>query len=470
MTESESLPEHLQLTEGCPLETALSPLLSAAGVEQDAFVEAAGHLVRVQPTFKAGMAKLTPRRRIGSIRIGALRIDVLPRLAVREMVMLIRYALGGKIDSVSRTDLPTDKAGLEELLCTALADEATRIRQIGWSRQYERRRERLPVLRGRPDFLGSFPWDEDHVSSIVCTYHLLTGDNLDNRLLLAALETASLLDVTANTKRRLFEHRKVWSAIAGPWYPTIQDYETARSRYTRLSEHYRLVHNLGELLVLGHRPSAPIEAGGVTAGGFAIDMPWLFEKFVERLTAEIAGSLGMKVEAQCPDREALLDAKGGIYRGVRPDLVVYRGNRPVAVVDAKYKDYWPGRGQTDAPDSRVSNADIYQLFFYAQRLQHRYNLPFPPNALIVAPVPAPNERGGRRVVGEQYTEVTWRAGVEKAGHVRLVLVPVTDILRAMAARNDWAVQQSDFVSLFIGKLVGSTTPKHAIGLGQVERA
>lgn len=470
MKKTDSLPKHIQLTEGTPLETALAPLLSAAGVEQDVLVEALRRLVTVHPSFDSGMVRLVPGLTIGSVRVGSLRIDVLPRLAVQEMVTLIRYALGGKIAPISRTDLPTAKVGLEELLCTVLADEATRIRQIGWSRQYEKRRERLRVIRGRPDFLGSFPWDEERMSSLVCRYHLLTGDNLDNRLIRAALETSSLLDVTANTKRRLFEHRTAWSAIAAPCYPTLQDFESARSRYTRLSEHYRLAHNLGEVLMKGMRPSAPIKPGGVVAGGFALDMPWLFEEFVERLTIEIAGPIGLRVEAQQPDRGALLDAKGSIYRRVRPDLVVYRGNQPVAVVDAKYKDYWPGREQTDIPARRISNEDIYQLFFYAQRLQRRHNLPFPPKALIVAPVPASDERGDRRVVGEQFTEVTWRAGNARAGYVQLVLVPITEIFRAMVVTKDWMVKHSSFVSFCRSTLIGSVATKGTAAPGQANVA
>ena len=343
--------------------------------------------------------------------------------------------------------MPSDRVGLEELLCTALVDEATRIRQIGWSRQYEKRRERLGVVRGSPDFLGSFPWDEERISSLVCNFHLLTGDNLDNRLVRRALEIACLLEVASQTRRRIFEHRKVWEAIATASHPTPQDFETARSRYTRLSEHYGLAHNLGELLLMGLRPSSPVDASGVTAAGFALDMPFLFEKFVERLTAEIAAPLGMRIEAQQPDRGALLDARGGIYRRVRPDLVVYRGNRPSAIIDAKYKEYWRGQELTDSPVRRISNDDVYQLFFYAQRLQRRYNLPSPPKAIILAPVPASDEREGQRIVGHEYTEVTWQAGNERAGHLQLVLVPMTDILRAVATTKDWKSQQSEFISL-----------------------
>jgi 5-methylcytosine-specific restriction endonuclease McrBC regulatory subunit McrC len=259
----------------------------------------------------------------------------------------------------------------------------------------------------------------------------LTCDNLDNRLVRATLEQAPMMEVTASTRRSLMEHRQLWSALAGLVPAGAQQFALARRRYTRLSEHYRLAHALGELIFLGRRPGAPFDAGAVTTGGLTLDMADLFERFVQRLLSEGLAAEGLRVRTQGADHGAILDRDGFVYRRVRPDLVVYRRNVPVAVVDAKYKDYWRASTGSQYPCDKVSNEDLYQLFFYAQRLQLRHALPAPPPAVIVAPLPAADERDAP-MVGPRHTHLQWRAGAAEASQLRLLFAPMTDVLRAIA--------------------------------------
>ena len=53
-----------------------------------------------------------------------------------------------------------------------------------------------------------------------------------------------------------------------------------------------------------------------------LDMAVLFERFVSRLVGEWAHGQGLRSELQGPDRGALLDAAGAVYRQVRPDIIV----------------------------------------------------------------------------------------------------------------------------------------------------
>lgn len=218
--------------------------------------------------------------------------------------------------------------------------------------------------------------------------------------------------------------------------PSSGDFTRARSRYTRLSEHYRLAHNLSELITMRRRPAELFGEGDVATKGLILEMPFLFERFVERLVDDWARPVGLRVAPQQPDRGALLDARGEIYRRVQPDLVLYRQDRPTVVIDAKYKDYWRSKEPSGVPDRRISNADLYQLFFYAQRLQLKHGLPAPPAAFIVAPRPALDECEGREIE-ERYLSVAWRAGREQAGEVRLINLPLTDILRSMRQTARW---------------------------------
>ena len=374
----------------------------AAGMPVDDLASDLRGIVRLEPAWQHGKVRFRARQSIGAVQVGSLRVEVLPRLAAREAAAFIRYALGGKVDPTLRASFPMGPSpGLDELVAHVLADEAERIWQVGLSRLYAQRHEPLRVLRGRPDFLASFPWDRKRQDSVVCSYHLLTCDNLDNRLMRAGLEHACLLEITPRTRARLLAHRRRWTYAAAAMHPEAEHFAEARRRYTRLSEHYGLAHSLSEIILARKRPATLFQSGSVVSSGMVLSMPLLFEKFVERLMRDELVADDVRVESQRPDQRALLDGEGRLYSRVRPDLVLYREDKPILVVDAKYKEYWPAAPSSLEPAHRVQNADLYQLFFYALRLQLRYGLEAPPAACIVSPLPAENERGGRHEIGSR---------------------------------------------------------------------
>lgn len=422
---------HITLAERGTTEEDQAELQRATGLSREQLNARLHPLAKLGPSWTPGRISLIAGSNVGTVQIGALRFDVRPRLAAAEMVSLLRFTLGGDAKAWQRSQIAPGSHGIDELLATVFADELTALRQMGLSRLYVNRVEALPALRGRPDFLASFPWNDRGMATITCRFHELTCDNLDNQLLGMALQRATLMETSVPTRRRLMEHRQVWSEIASPLKgDASQAFSTARERYTRLSEHYRLAHNLAELIVLGRQPSHLFERGTTRTGGVCVDMASLFERFVERLIRERLRPMGLRVESQETDRTALRDAFGFTYARIRPDLVVYREDRPVAVVDSKYKEYWPAAGDSE-PKQRISNEDLYQLFFYAQRLQLRHDLESPPAAFIVAPLPAQDERD-RPVIDARYTVVQWQAGATAACSVSLLLLPLTDTLRHLA--------------------------------------
>jgi 5-methylcytosine-specific restriction enzyme subunit McrC len=424
------LPENAQLARPRLLVEA------AAGVPLDILSERLGAFVTLRRSLEGDDVEFIAGTKVGSVQVGGLRVDVMPRLGSPELATLIRYALGGPVEAMERSHIGHERVGLDELLCLIFAEELAQIRQIGLSRRYVDRRQWVSALRGRPDFLGSFPWNDAGMASIVCRFHELTCDNLDNQLVLAGLERACLMAVSVDTRRKLLDHRQAWASLASPMSAAGRsEFAKARGKYTRLSEHYRLGHNLAEIILQGLSPAAVYEAGEQPTRGLYVDIPYLFERFVERLLRNAIKGRGLRIESQQSDRGALIDAEGNLYRSVRPDLMLYDQDTPVAVLDAKYKDYWEADPGSGAPKQRISNEDLYQLFFYAQRLQIRHQLATAPAAVIVSPLPAEDERYGGAVIGKRYRRVVWRAGAGDEVGVSLMLLPMTRILRALRAHR-----------------------------------
>jgi len=153
---------------------------------------------------------------IGVIETHGLRVQVRPRLSAREFITLIRYALSGNIppDHFRSHSELTWETGFEDALCMLLNDEAREILRVGLSRRYEERREPLDVLRGRPLWERNFPWQGGKAREIVCRYHKLTYNNLDNRLLLSGLKSAAVLARSEDVRRGIFQHLKTFRELA----------------------------------------------------------------------------------------------------------------------------------------------------------------------------------------------------------------------------------------------------------------
>lgn len=420
----------VDIEEGDETAVPLRDLEEASGLGRQELTERLSGLVTLRPSFARGKSVLSAGRRVGSLSVGELKINVRPRLSQNELARLIRYAWKRDI-AHGRTYVRTETEGLDELVGALLADEARSIQERGLSRRYEERTERMRTLRGRPKFAESFPWNDEGNSSQVCSYHLLTADNINNRLVRAALRRATLLDVSLETRRKLSRLHNIWQSVASEMSPTPADFLRARQRYDRLSEHYALAHRLGELILNGRRPHGLFDHD-VASAGLSLDMASLFETFAERTLGEwIAASReDMHIRAQQSDAAALVDKQGDVYRRVRPDLIVYdESGQPIAVVDAKYKAYW-AEDDTGTPVRKVSNADTYQLFFYAQRLQIRYGLAEAPKAFILAPLPAEDERTGQKTIDSRYRRISWRAtSDETPGTLHLLFLPMTRLLR-----------------------------------------
>jgi 5-methylcytosine-specific restriction endonuclease McrBC regulatory subunit McrC len=397
-------------------------------------------IVTVIPVWENDQYQLKADSRVGAVTINSLRVQILPRLSASEFCTLLSYAISGKVPPSllrSSSELTWD-IGFENALGMLLCNEVNEIRRIGLSRRYEEHIETIGVLRGKPLWDKCFPLNSEDNEKICCRYHRLTYDNTDNRMLHAGLKRAWMLVSDERTKAGLLQHLKVLSNMATEDSPDISQFEKAEHEYNRLNRHYKVAHELSRMFLFSLRPTSIFNTGPHIIPGVILNMAELFERFVERFMIDFLGSAGFKVKAQPSDYRALMDGVGHHYASVRPDLEVWRYKNLVGVIDAKYKPYWRAKDVLLKPFKKIANEDLYQLFFYQQRLQHRHNLAKPPAALIAAPLPEIDERNETPVIPERYSRVVFQAGGEKAGEVRLILVPVTRFVRLIKERNSLA--------------------------------
>jgi hypothetical protein len=376
------------------------------------------------------------RYRVGRLRLRNLTITVPPDIAPDLFVDLFLYAYGVDLERfVRRPTAPvelgpaTRREFFLKLLAYLLVEATERLLTRRIARAYTALEERIQVLRGRPRWTRDFGHHPNE--GVTCRHYVLQTDNVLNRLVLAGLRAAGpLLRDTpwvSHCQNQVF----IWRSIASEALPRPEDFILAERGVNRLTEHYRPVLALSRAVTLGLAPEDPFSGASSPFQTLEFSLPILFERFVFRVLRGAAAELDLEVHYRRTDPQAILDGSGESYRSVEPDIVLFRRGRPVAVIDAKYKPrYVTGRpARRIPPQDRVSNADIYQLFFYQSRLMNLYRLEEPCDAVIVAPqVP-----GARPTPDAVCRTLIWRSGDPGEAPLRLLVIPVplADILASI---------------------------------------
>jgi 5-methylcytosine-specific restriction enzyme subunit McrC len=172
----------------------------------------------------------------------------------------------------------------------------------------------------------------------------------------------------------------------------------------RLNDRYHTALRLAEIVWRATTPEH--SPGTVAANGFRFNLPKIFEDFV---TTAISEHLNERyIGAAVPQYPCHLDEALAVR--MRPDLVWECGGRPVAVVDAKYKQERPA-GYPDA--------DLYQMLAYCTALG------LPVGHLIYAAGAA-----------EPARHVVRRAGTEIRCHALDLAQPVPVLLAQVARISD----------------------------------
>ena len=178
-----------------------------------------------------------------------------------------------------------------------------------------------------------------------------TPDIPENQILLTALLKMERLPGCAPGTRLLLRHLAARLSSVQPLAPRDP---LPTWTPTRLNARYLPALRLCELL-LADRTLRPEGTMGTRNEGFLLDMPRVFEKFLEVALGQALRSRGVRCTPQ--ETQHRLDQAGHVH--LRPDLVLYQGGRTRTVVDAKYKDL-----RTAAPPTE----HMYQLLSYCTAL------------------------------------------------------------------------------------------------------
>jgi 5-methylcytosine-specific restriction enzyme subunit McrC len=297
------------------------------------------------PSFRTGNQwRLTAQGWVGFIPLSrSLGLFLQPKVALSDLFAMMEVAydlaslhfLPGLIQVTSLPDIYTRLARL-------LAQRILVRGQRGLYRAYLPRQEDSSYVRGRihtaalPRTLPS--------ATIACSYHQLTADVEENRILAWTLYT--ILRSGICTGETLSQIQRAYRLLARQITLTPVPASACRGRvYTRLNQDYAPLHALCAFFLDQSGPGHTI--GDQTMIPFLVDMARLYEQFVAAwLKQRLAATHRVATQVYTP-------VSGNLHFTI--DLVISAGRRRW-VVDTKYKV------PTGGPDT----ADVAQVLAYAQ--------------------------------------------------------------------------------------------------------
>lgn len=244
-------------------------------------------------------------------------------------------------------------------------------------KNYRPTNNNLNTFKGRLNIAAHLRDNLFDKSRFHCDYRELTMDTVINRTVRYAYKLlerkgfGALLGDIAEYDRMLHAFGVRQDGVAPGEIEAI--------RYSKLTIHYKKVMDLSALIIKNQAKSGEAKRADQTGASYFLDIAELWEGYLLKL-----------LQKHLPDyRVYSPNQKGGVAlfddgsRTIRPDIIIEKNGKTVAVLDAKYK-WYDKIGRYADIDNSVSRDDLYQMTTY---LYHYGKGDDPICGIFVSPMP-----------------------------------------------------------------------------------
>jgi len=308
---------------------------------------------------------------VGSLRIGDLHLEVLPKLDGLSDPTDIRRNLLTMLAVTQDLEVRASElvgflaksepfiSAFARLYCRRLLEMVRR----GLRQDYLLHQDQLPHLRGKVDWAKHVKLQANQRLEFPCIFDDRSEDTTLNRTLKAALLAASPILESPRFVSPVTELRHAMAAVAD-FCPTRD--QLARVRTDRMNRHLEPLLALAKL-ILGNKNPDQGRTLQTNRSTYALvwDMNVLFEEYVGRVAAQLLNHKGLNLQLQTGGRHLAKETQRQKPAFLlKPDILIQSGHTPLAVADTKWK-----RLDAKAPDLGVLESDVYQLLAYAHRYE-----------------------------------------------------------------------------------------------------
>jgi 5-methylcytosine-specific restriction enzyme subunit McrC len=293
-----------------------------------------------------------------------LLVRVLPKVPIGNLFGMLEVAYNLRSFRVLDGEIGIETIDeLYERIVSILSRRVLDRARKGLYRTYTSEQEELNCVRGRIDPVATMINVFRGIPRAPCSYEEHTADVEENRILFWTLHEVRRQAIKQPTVRRDLDlaRRALNGAI------TLERKHAAdcvARLYNRLNDDYSALHGLCRFILEQSGPG--ISGGDRTFVPFVLNMPRLFEAFVaEWLKRNPPAGIIVR-----PQHTAALDADFKLRIQIDIVLMDEQTNKPIMVLDTKYMT-----------GEEPSEADIYQIAFYAREMGARRGILIYPSLL-----------------------------------------------------------------------------------------
>jgi 5-methylcytosine-specific restriction enzyme subunit McrC len=326
---------------------------------------------------------LRARQMVGVIASRDSSLEILPKVdplgaseetvTVRaRLIHMLDVAMGINLSSGEATTMAHRADSLLEVFISLFAERLLAEVRRGLPRLYQTHEDDLRALRGRLNVVRQFTVHAVRPDRLACRFDALDADVPLMKVMKACVVLLARYARSADNQRKLAELRFLLADVrdvtrgALPWRQIEID---------RSNRRWRTLLDLSRLLLGGQWQQTHAHARAPEGITLLFPMNDLFERYITVQLRRALSETDLDVVAQggfryCLGQWADGEPIVGNSHPTRPDILVKRGERVIAVLDTKWKHLAKG----------VSHADVYQMIAYARLYQCQHLILLYPSA------------------------------------------------------------------------------------------
>ena len=260
----------------------------------------------------------------------------------------------------SNANLNVDRMNLYEVFISMYLQEVRRLVKHGLKASYVKREENLNVYKGKLIVSEHIKFNFIHKERFYIGFEEYQINRPENRLLKSTLMKLQKISSSAeNTK----EIRQLLTAFELVDISRNYDKDFSRVIIDRNTKDYEMLMKWSKVFLKGN--SFTTFSGTDNARSLLFPMEKVFEAYVAKHMKKIFSSDNLEVSTQDRGHYLFSTLNGKEHRkfALRPDIVVKRDGKSVAILDTKWKSLINDKGVNYG----ISQMDMYQMYAYSKK-------------------------------------------------------------------------------------------------------